>query len=127
MGRLLRSSAEAIQSDRLATARDAARAWGQVVVLKGAPSIIAAPDGRTCLTPFANSALATAGSGDVLTGTIAGLLAQGLDAFAAAGTGCYVHGLAAELWRADHGPAGLAVSHLADLLPEAQRHLRRLL
>lgn len=126
MGRLRRVATRDVQGDRLTTARQSARDWGQVVVLKGAPSIMAAPDGRANLNAFANAALATAGSGDVLTGTIAGLLAQGLDPFSAASAGCYLHALAAELWRVRHGAAGMAVAHLTELLPAAQRHLRAL-
>ena len=126
MGRLRRRSVQEVQGDRLETARASARDWGQVVVLKGAPSIIAAPDGRACLNAFANAALATAGTGDVLTGTIAGLLAQGMEPFPAAGAGSYLHGLAGELWRARHGAGGLPASHLMALLPDALRHLRAL-
>lgn len=126
MSRLRRRSAREVQGDRLTMARESAREWGQVVVLKGAPSIIASPDGRACLNAFANAALGTAGSGDVLTGTIAGLLAQGIVPFVAASAGSYVHALAAELWRARHGASGLAVAHLVELLPDAQRHLRAL-
>jgi NAD(P)H-hydrate epimerase len=126
MGRLRRRSVAEVQGDRLETARSSARDWGQVVVLKGAPSIIAAPDGRACLNAFANAALATAGTGDVLTGTIAGLIAQGMEPFSAAGAGSYLHGLAGELWRARHGAGGLPASHLLALLPDALRRLRSL-
>ncbi|HEX2183977.1 MAG TPA: ADP/ATP-dependent (S)-NAD(P)H-hydrate dehydratase, partial [Chloroflexota bacterium] len=126
MSRLTGKSTAEVQADRLNTAREGARAWRQVVVLKGAPSITAAPDGQAALNAFANAALATAGSGDVLTGTIAAMLAQGLPPFQAAVSGAYVHALAAELWRARHGAAGLAVSHLAEQLPDALRHLRHL-
>ncbi len=80
-----------------------------------------APDGRACLSPFANAVLATAGTGDVLTGTIAGLLAQGMSPFSAAGAGSYLHGLAGELWRASHGAGGLPASQLMALLPDALR------
>ena len=83
-------------------------------------------DGRACLNPFANAVLATAGTGDVLTGTIAGLLAQGMSPFSAAGAGSYLHGLAGELWRASHGAAGLPASHLMALLPDALRRLKSL-
>jgi ADP-dependent NAD(P)H-hydrate dehydratase / NAD(P)H-hydrate epimerase len=138
MGRLRRRTVAEVQGDRLETALASARDWGQVVVLKGAPSIISAPDGpggpdgpvgpsgRACLNPFANAVLATAGTGDVLTGTIAGLLAQGMSPFAAAGAGSYLHGLAGELWRASHGAAGLPASHLLALLPDALRRARSL-
>jgi NAD(P)H-hydrate epimerase len=124
MGRLRGTSAGEVQADRLATARASAEEWGQAVVLKGAPSIVAAPDGRACLNAFADAALASAGTGDVLTGTVAGLLAQGLDPFDAAWVGSYLHALAAERWRAIHGAGGLAASHLLGHLPGAARSLR---
>ncbi len=76
MARLLGVSVADVQRDRVQVARDAAKAWNAVVVLKGAFTVIAAPDARVTLLPFANSALATAGTGDVLAGTIAGILAQ---------------------------------------------------
>jgi hydroxyethylthiazole kinase-like uncharacterized protein yjeF len=126
MGRLCGLSAQAVQQNRLRVASDGASRWGQVVVLKGAPSIVAAPEGRACLSPFANAALATAGSGDVLTGTIAGLLAQGCLPFDAAALGTFVHGLAGEWWRVRHGSAGLAVSDLVAELPTSLRYLRQL-
>jgi NAD(P)H-hydrate epimerase len=124
MGRLAGLSVEEVQADRLRVAREHAGRWDCVVLLKGAPSVVATPDGRAWLSGFGNAALATAGAGDVLTGTIAGLLAQGCAPPAAAVAGSYVHGLAAELWRHRHGAAGLAVSHLAELLPQALHQLR---
>ncbi len=124
MSRLIKRPVREIEADRLGLARAQARAWQQVVVLKGAPSVIAAPDGRASLNAFANAALASAGSGDVLSGIIAGLLAQGLRPFDAAQAGCYVHGLAAELWRAQHGAGGLAVGDLLEHIPAALHLLR---
>ena len=125
MGRLIGRDSAAVQNDRLATATARAAEWGQVVVLKGAPSIIAAPDGAVRLTPFANDALAVAGTGDVLSGTIGALLAQGVEPFAAAVSGSYVHGLAGELWRGARGSAGLPAGALAEQLPAAFDTLRR--
>ena len=87
----------AIEADRIGTARKYAAEWGLVVVLKGAFTIVAAPDGRTVLQPFATAALARAGTGDVLAGAIAGLMAQGLPAFEAAVAGAYLHGQAGVL------------------------------
>ena len=126
MGRLTGKQTREVQADRLGVARDAAAAWGQIVVLKGAPSIAAAPDGHAYLNAFANAALASAGSGDVLSGVVGGLLAQGCAPRDAAVAGSYVHGLAAELWRAERGPAGLPASHLAEYVPRALRYLRSL-
>jgi len=88
-----------IQSDRLAIARKYAQKWGHVVVLKGAFTVIAAPNGETFTIPVASPALARAGSGDVLAGLIVGLRAQGLNAVQSAVAGCWVHaqaGLTAE-------------------------------
>jgi ADP-dependent NAD(P)H-hydrate dehydratase / NAD(P)H-hydrate epimerase len=81
-----------IQKDRLGVARRYAAEWGHVVLLKGAFTIIAAPDGRAVLEPFATPALAKAGSGDVLSGIIGSLLAQGLGPFEAAVAGAFIHG-----------------------------------
>jgi ADP-dependent NAD(P)H-hydrate dehydratase / NAD(P)H-hydrate epimerase len=95
-----------------------------VVVLKGAGTVIAAPDGRIFVSPFSNPALATAGSGDVLAGAIAGLMAQGLDPVNAACAGVYLHGLAGELLRKEYGVAGGISGDLPILLARAQHSLR---
>jgi hydroxyethylthiazole kinase-like uncharacterized protein yjeF len=108
---------------RLIAARDAAREWGQVVVLKGARTVIADSDGRTAVSPFENPALASAGTGDVLAGTIGALLAQGLATFEAAQLGVYLHGMAGEAVRARLGDAGLLASDLTAELPLARKRL----
>jgi hydroxyethylthiazole kinase-like uncharacterized protein yjeF len=108
---------------RLAAAVDAATTWGSVVVLKGARTIIAAPDGSAAISPFENPALATGGTGDVLAGTIGALLAQGLDPFAAARLGVYLHGMSGEAGRERFGDAGLLASDLPDGLALARRRL----
>jgi ADP-dependent NAD(P)H-hydrate dehydratase / NAD(P)H-hydrate epimerase len=98
MGIMTGLDKDEIQKDRLGTARHFASEWGQVVVLKGAFTVIASPDGETAVIPVASPALARAGTGDVLTGLIAGLRAQGLSAFDAAAAGSWIHaqaGLAA--------------------------------
>lgn len=84
------STAE-IQSDRTGVAERFAAEWGQVVVLKGAITVVAAPDGQTALIPVATPALARAGTGDVLAGVIGGLLAQGMKPFQAASCGAWIH------------------------------------
>jgi NAD(P)H-hydrate epimerase len=80
-----------IQADRLAVAERFAQAWGHVVVLKGANTVVSAPDGRTSVIPVATAALARAGTGDVLAGLIAGFRAQGMEAFEAAVAGGWIH------------------------------------
>jgi hydroxyethylthiazole kinase-like uncharacterized protein yjeF len=109
---------------RVAAARDAARTWGQVVVLKGARTVIADPAGTVAVAPFENPALASGGTGDVLAGALGALLAQGLAPFAAARLGVYLHGLAGEQVRERIGEAGLLASDVAEALPLARRRLR---
>jgi NAD(P)H-hydrate epimerase len=108
---------------RAKAARDAAGTWRQVVVLKGARTVIAAPDGRVAVAPFENPALATGGTGDVLAGAIGALLAQGLAPFDAARVGVYLHGLAGDMVRERLGDAGLLASDLPDPIPLARRRL----
>ncbi|MBL8093626.1 MAG: NAD(P)H-hydrate dehydratase [Anaerolineales bacterium] len=119
-------SASEIQSDRIGSAQRQAQLWGHVVLLKGAFTVIAAPDGRTTVLPFAEPALARAGTGDVLSGLITGLLAQGLTGYDAACAAGWLHGRAAQL-AANH--LGTAASVLArDVLaavPEALSEVKR--
>lgn len=103
-----------ISGDRITRARVAAQHSGAVVVLKGAQTVIAAPDGRTILTANAPPTLATAGAGDVLAGIIVGLLAQGMDTFLAAAAAVWMHGFAASQFG-----IGLIADDLPDLLPAA--------
>ena len=111
---------------RATATADAAREWRQVVVLKGAKTVIASPDGSITVAPFENAALATGGTGDVLAGTIGSLLAQGLAPFAAARLGVYLHGLAGEAVRQRIGDAGLLASDLPDEIAFARRRLTAL-
>ncbi len=108
---------------RAGAGRSAAQEWGQVVVLKGARTVIASPDGSVAVAPFENPALATGGTGDVLSGTIGALLAQGLSTTNAAQLGVYLHGMAGEAVRDRIGDAGLLASDLPPELPLARRRL----
>ncbi len=108
-----------IQADRLGMAEKYAREWGLVVVLKGAMTVIASPDGRLRVIPVATSALAHAGTGDVLAGMIAGLRAQGAPAFAAASAGAWIHAQCGLLAAEEIGhPASVLAGDLIDVLPE---------
>ncbi len=106
---------------RVAAATELAKAHHAVVVLKGHQTVIACRT-QCYVNETGNPALATAGSGDVLTGVIAALLAQGLDGFEAAALGVHLHGLAADRWVSDNGPVGLIARDLADMLPRSIRH-----
>ncbi|NPV68982.1 MAG: NAD(P)H-hydrate dehydratase [Anaerolineae bacterium] len=97
MARLTGLPREEVTRQRIALAQEKAAAWRCVVVLKGAYTVVAAPDGRTAVLPFAEPALATAGTGDVLAGALAGLIGQGVGAFEAAVAAAYLHGLAGRL------------------------------
>jgi len=125
MARLLKlGGPDEVNADRVGTAQRAAEIWKQVVVLKGAGTVVAAPDGRTALGPGGNPALATAGTGDVLAGLIGGLIAQGLDLFDAARLGVYLHAAAGTLVLDAFGEAGAVAGDLLDHLPRAMRALR---
>ncbi|MGQ9549473.1 MAG: NAD(P)H-hydrate dehydratase [Roseiflexus sp.] len=104
-------------------AKDAAMRWQQVVVLKGATTVIADPEGRVRVNDGGNPALATAGTGDVLAGAIAGLLAQGLTPFDAATLGVYLHSAAGCLVRDEFGDMGALAGDLLPRLPLAIRRL----
>jgi ADP-dependent NAD(P)H-hydrate dehydratase len=111
-------------SRRAAAAGLCARLGVDVVLLKGRHTVVS--DGRrTYINTTGNPALATAGSGDVLTGLIAALLAQGMGAFDAAAWGAHLHGHVADRWAQRHGPSGLHAMELADALPDALQLHRR--
>lgn len=124
MARLTGLTVGEVNAQRIAHARRWAAQWGHIVLLKGAHTVIAAPDGRAGVLPFATPTLATAGSGDVLAGAVAAMLAQGLPAFEAAATGAYLHGHAGLLIeRSDGGPHAAIARDILMHLPEALRHL----
>ncbi|MDR1603660.1 MAG: NAD(P)H-hydrate dehydratase [Gracilibacteraceae bacterium] len=125
MARLCGCRTEEIQAARLETARRAARQWGAVVVLKGAGTIVAAPDGRAFINPSGNAGLGTGGTGDVLTGAILAYLAQGLPALAAACAAVYLHGAAGDHLRRLAGGDGYTALEVAAALLAARRELGR--
>ena len=111
-------------AQRAEAARDAATRWGQIVVLKGAHTVIASPTGDLLRSDIATPALATAGSGDVLAGAIGAFLASGMDPFEAAGCGVAVHGAAGLLAEDRIGQSGVVARDIANLLPTAMQQLR---
>lgn len=123
MARLMGAKVREIQQDRLVVAANAAAAWNVVVLLKGARTIVAAPKGAVYINPTGNPGMATAGSGDVLTGAVAALIAQGLEASQAAAAGAYIHGLAGDLAARRKGMMGLVAGDIVAALPEAALEL----
>lgn len=120
MARLTGLEIAEIEADRINVAKKYAEQWQAIVVLKGAPTVIGCPNGTVYVNSTGNSSLATGGSGDVLTGIIAGLAAQEISLQEAAICGVYLHGLAAELTGID---IGLAAGELAALLPQAREQV----
>lgn len=118
MARLTGLSAARINADRAKTAQLYAQKWNAVVVLKGSRTVVAAPDGRVCINTTGNPGLARGGSGDVLAGMTAALLACGLPAFEAAACAVYLHGAAADRAAAHSGEYGM-LPH--DILPQLGR------
>ncbi len=125
LARLTGSSVADVQASRLSMVRERAAAWRQTVVLKGANTVVARPDGQALVSPFANALLATAGTGDLLAGTIAGLLAQEVDRFDAAGLAVYLNAAAAESLTDAYGESGLLASELAPAIARTAAQLRR--
>jgi NAD(P)H-hydrate epimerase len=120
--RLLGTTSAAVEADRYAAVRTLASRAGSVVVLKGACTLIAHPDGRVVVNPAATPALATAGSGDTLAGITGAMLAS-LDPFDAACAAVFIHAAAAEAWSASHGDRGLLATEIADGVPDVLRAL----
>jgi NAD(P)H-hydrate epimerase len=125
LARLTGKTIDAIAADRTGAARKAAKEWGAVVVLKGAHTIVAHPDGRISEDPHEVPALATGGTGDVLAGIIGGLIAQGSDTFSAAVTGVYIHAAAGRRISQRLGESGLLASDLLLEIPLVMNVLRQ--
>jgi NAD(P)H-hydrate epimerase len=124
MQRLTGKTPQELESRRIDATKGWAQRWGAVVVLKGAPTVVAAPDGRVSVNPTGSPALATAGTGDVLTGTLVALLAQGLQPFDAARLAVFAHGLAGEMAAAELGDIGVTASDIVARLPRALARIR---
>ncbi len=118
MARLARCSTAEVQSNRLESALAVARDTGSTVVLKGACTVVASPDGRARLSDQANPMLATAGTGDVLAGLVAGLIARGMEPFDAAAAAVYIHGDCGRRVAESHGTAAGLAQDLLRVLPE---------
>ena len=123
MARLSGLSIDEIEADRYQVAVNFAAEHGVVLLLKGARTLVAAPDGRVRINGSGNDGLASGGSGDILTGLIGALLAQGVEPFTAAALAAWLHGRAAELVADGQGTAGMAASDLLCQLPVARREL----
>lgn len=117
MARLLKVSTGDVQADRIRTAREFAGRYGVTLVLKGAQTVVATPGGAAFVNTTGNPGMATGGAGDVLTGMIAGLLAQGYDATQAACLGVYLHGRAGDVAASRHGEGSLLASDLIQSIP----------
>jgi NAD(P)H-hydrate epimerase len=113
------ASSQTINEDRIGAARTFATTHQIILVLKGANTVIAHPHGQIAICPTGNPGMASAGMGDVLTGMIAGLLAQGLPSWDAARTGAYLHGLAGDLAAMPIGEPGLIASDVISAIPHA--------
>lgn len=126
MARLTGKSADEINGDRLSAAKDFARAHNCVTVLKGARTVVAAPDSTAYINPTGNANLASGGTGDVLAGMIAGFMAQGAAPLHAAASAVYLHGLAADRYTALNDPFSLTASSLLAALPLALKEIAAL-
>jgi NAD(P)H-hydrate epimerase len=124
MGGLCKREVIDVQSHRLEVAKESAARWGKTMVLKGAYTVVSEPQGRAYVLNLANPGLSSAGTGDVLTGAIGGLLAQGLLPSFASCLGAYVHGIAGEKVREELGNMGMIASDLLSYLPLVLKELR---
>jgi len=126
MARLIKLSSQDVQQDRERIAREFAKQYRVIVVLKGHETVVASFDGTVYVNETGNPGMASGGCGDVLTGMIVGLLGQRLGLFDAARLGVYLHGLAGDLAAKDRGEIGLIASDVADRIPLAIRQYQQL-
>lgn len=123
MARLIKSTPQKINSNREITALDFAKKYGVITVLKGAGTIIASPNGEAYINHTGNSGMATGGSGDVLSGIIGSLIAQGAKPFKAASAGVYLHGVAGDLAAKKYGKVSMLPTDMLELIPIAYKKL----
>jgi len=123
MARLTGLSVAEVEADRIGTAREFAQRFQVHLILKGARSIIAAPDGSISINGSGNQGMASGGMGDVLTGVVVSLLGQGYPPFEACQLGAFVHGLAADLLLGEQGTQGMSATDVQEALPRALRRL----
>ena len=119
MAKLINKDIDYILDNRLDIAREIAQEFGIMVVLKGARTIVANKEGEAYINIGDNSGMATGGAGDVLTGIICSLIAQGVDSFSAAIAGVYIHSLAGDLARDIKGERGMIAGDILSQIPQA--------
>ena len=123
MARMLGTTIEAVQADRIEVTRTFAREHRVAIALKGAHTVIGGPDGHVTINPTGNPGMAKGGSGDVLTGIVGALLAREIEPAAALRAGCYVHGLAGDVAVRERGEYAMLASDIIESLPAALRAL----
>lgn len=124
MARLSKTSIREIETNRLKLIQERAREWGVTLVLKGARTLVSSPRGEIYINSTGNPGMATAGSGDILAGTIGGLLAQGMEVSQGAGAGVYLHGLAGDLAVQVKGEMGLIAGDILSYLPWTMKMIK---
>jgi hydroxyethylthiazole kinase-like uncharacterized protein yjeF len=124
MARLMGTTTKVIQDDRMGVAKDFADSYGCIVVLKGNRTVIASPQGEIYINPSGNPGMASGGTGDVLTGMIGGLLAQGISPLEASKWGVYLHGLAGDIAREKVGEIPLIASDIINHIPSALKEIK---
>jgi NAD(P)H-hydrate epimerase len=124
MARLLGMTSQKVQSDRLGTTQSFSQRYNVCLVLKGAHTVLANPQGSLFINPTGNQGMASGGTGDVLAGMLGGLISQGLDPLQASKIGVYLHGLAGDLVAAQKGTMGMIAGDLIECIPLAIRKIR---
>lgn len=119
MARLIRKDIDFVQRHRVEVTKDAAKASGAIVCLKGHKTVVASPEGEVYVNDTGNSGMATGGMGDVLTGMVASFIGQGIEFFSAVVSAVYLHGLAGDIAAEEMGPFSMLATDLVKFLPSA--------